>query len=309
MEKAIIKVEHLSHSYSVQWAIKDINFEIPRKGIYGLLGSNGAGKSTLMNILCGVIKPTSGKAYIASKEIGDDPLATKSHIGFLPQQPPVYGDLTVREYLHYAAELRDVPCGEIKKAVEYVMGLCKITHFKDRLIGNLSGGYQQRVGIAQAIIHNPDIVVLDEPANGLDPTQIIEIRNLIREVAKEHTVIFSTHILSEIKEVCDHILMIEQGKLVFNGSTEEFNLAVTPNSIFVALKDTPSISALELLEGVTRVEELGGTNFRVHFIDAQAVMDRIVRASAENRWRLSEIKLEKKSLETIFAELSARANQ
>lgn len=156
MEESIVKVEHLSHRYSVQWAIRDINFEITKNGIYGLLGSNGAGKSTTMNIMCGVLKQTEGDVYIKGISISKNPVEAKRHIGFLPQVPPLHPDLTVEEYLEYCAELRHIPDREVKKAIEAVMIRCGISHFAKRVIHNLSGGYQQRVGIAQAIIHNPN---------------------------------------------------------------------------------------------------------------------------------------------------------
>ena len=179
MEESIVRVEHLSHRYSVQWAVRDVSFEIPRRGIYGLLGSNGAGKSTVMNIMCGVLKQTEGDVIIADINTKQDTIAAKRHIGFLPQKPPLYGDLTVEEYLTHAADLRWVAPREVKKAVDEVLERCAISHFRKRLLKNLSGGYQQRVGIAQAIVHKPDLVVFDEPTNGLDPYQIVEIRHLI----------------------------------------------------------------------------------------------------------------------------------
>ena len=197
MEEPIVKVENLSHRYSVQWAIKDINFEITKNGIYGLLGSNGAGKSTTMNIMCGVLKQTEGNIFIKGIDMREQPVEAKRHIGFLPQTPPLHPDLTVEEYLTYCANLRYVPDKEVQHAVDSVTIRCGISHFKKRLIRNLSGGYQQRLGIAQAIIHNPDFVVFDEPTNGLDPNQILEIRGLIKEIAQDRTVILSTHILSE----------------------------------------------------------------------------------------------------------------
>lgn len=181
MEEVIVKVENLSHRYSVHWAVRDINFEILKNGIYGLLGSNGAGKSTTMNIMCGVLKPTRGNVFIKGINTRENPVEAKRHIGFLPQQPPLHVDLTVEEYLEYCASLRHIPSKQIHKAVIDVMGKCGISHFQKRLIRNLSGGYQQRVGIAQAIIHKPDFVVLDEPTNGLDPNQIMEIRHLVKE--------------------------------------------------------------------------------------------------------------------------------
>lgn len=198
MEDIIVRVEHLSHRYSIQWAVRDVSFEIPRHGIYGLLGANGAGKSTVMNIMCGVLKQTEGDVIIAGVNTKRDTIAAKKHIGFLPQKPPLYQDLTVEEYLTHAADLRWVTPREMKKAVEEVMERCAITHFRKRLLKNLSGGYQQRVGIAQAIVHKPDLVVFDEPTNGLDPNQIVEIRHLIKSIAEERTVILSTHILPEV---------------------------------------------------------------------------------------------------------------
>ena len=191
MEEPIVKVEHLSHRYSIQWAVRDISFEIPRRGIYGLLGSNGAGKSTTMNIISGVIKQTEGQVFIKGIDARKRPVDAKRHIGFLPQKPPLYGDLTVEEYLIHCARLRWVADKDIIPAVDEVLAKCGITHFRKRLIKNLSGGYQQRVGIAQAIVHKPDLVIFDEPTNGLDPNQIMEIRHLIRDIAKDRTVILS----------------------------------------------------------------------------------------------------------------------
>lgn len=169
MEESIVKVEHLSHRYSIQWAIRDINIEITRNGIYGLLGSNGAGKSTTMNIICGVLKQTEGDVYIKGINLRENPVEAKKHLGFLPQKPPLHMDLTVEEYLVHCANMRLIPPHKVQEAVKDVMGRCGISHFSRRLIRNLSGGYQQRLGIAQAIIHNPDFVVLDEPTNRARP--------------------------------------------------------------------------------------------------------------------------------------------
>ena len=199
MADSILKIEHLSHRYSIQWAVRDINIDIPRKGIYGLLGSNGAGKSTMMNIICGVLRQTEGDVFIKGINTKTDPIAAKRHIGFLPQKPPLYEELTVEEYLRHAADVRDMEVADRKRAIDEVLDICSIAHFRKRLLRNLSGGYQQRVGIAQAIIHRPEIVIFDEPTNGLDPNQILEIRHLIKDIAEERTVILSTHILSEVQ--------------------------------------------------------------------------------------------------------------
>ncbi len=303
MEDIIVRVEHLSHRYSIQWAVRDVSFEIPRHGIYGLLGANGAGKSTVMNIMCGVLKQTEGDVIIAGVNTKRDTIAAKKHIGFLPQKPPLYKDLTVEEYLIHAADLRWVAPREMKKAVEEVMERCAITHFRKRLLKNLSGGYQQRVGIAQAIVHKPDLVVFDEPTNGLDPNQIVEIRHLIKSIAEERTVILSTHILPEVQAVCDHILMMDHGKMVFSGTVDEFDNYIVPNTIYVRFANAPSSGVLKGVEGVNDVEDLGGQQFRVRFTDAQEVTERLVDLSTEHHWRLQEIRQEKNSLDTIFAKL------
>ena len=306
MEESIVRVEHLSHRYSVQWAVRDVSFEIPRRGIYGLLGSNGAGKSTVMNIMCGVLKQTEGDVIIADINTKQDTIAAKRHIGFLPQKPPLYGDLTVEEYWTHAADSRWVAPREVKNAGDEVLERCAISHFRKRLLKNLSGGYQQRVGIAQAIVHKPDLVVFDEPTNGLDPNQIVEIRHLIKSIAEERTVILSTHILPEVQATCDHILMMDDGKLVFAGTVDEFDNYIVPNTIFVHLANAPSTDVLARIEGVCGIEELGGQQFRVRFTDAQEVIERIVDQSIENHWRLLEIRQEKNSLDTIFANLTEK---
>ena len=256
MENSIVRVEHLSHRYSVHWAIKDISFEIAENGVVGLLGSNGAGKSTTMNIICGVLNQTEGNVFINGINLREDSVEAKKYIGFLPQQPPLYTDLTVGEYLKHSAFLRLMPAEEVPRAVERALERCAITHFRDRLIKNLSGGYQQRVGIAQAIVHNPKFVVLDEPTNGLDPNQIVDIRNLIREIAEEHAVLLSTHILSEVQAICDDIKMIEHGRLVFSGSMEDFDNYIAPESFVIKLGRAPGKAVLASLCENKGVEEL-----------------------------------------------------
>ena len=309
MEESIVKIQHLSHRYSIQWAVRDVSFEMPQRGIYGLLGSNGAGKSTLMNILCGILKQTEGDVYVAGVNIRRHPLAAKRHIGFLPQKPPLYGDLTVEEYLTMAADLRWIPVREVRKSVDEVLELCGISHFRNRLLKHLSGGYQQRVGIAQAIIHKPELVVFDEPTNGLDPNQIVEIRHLIKDIAEERTVVLSTHILREVQAICDHILMIEQGKLVFMGTVEEFDNYIVPNTIFLSMVTPPAVEELRMMEGVSKVEALGEGRFRVYFTDAQEVLEQLVARSAERHWQISEMRVEKSSLDEIFAELSKKGHK
>ncbi|HVK46622.1 MAG TPA: ABC transporter ATP-binding protein [Pseudobacter sp.] len=306
MNGPIVKVDKLSHRYSVQWAIRDIDFEIHRNGIYGLLGSNGAGKSTTMNIMCGVLRQTEGDVFIKGISMREKPVEAKRHIGFLPQKPPLHTDMTVEEYLRYTARLRFIPAKEMKKAVDAVLDRCAIAHFRKRLIRNLSGGYQQRVGIAQSIIHNPEFVVLDEPTNGLDPNQIIEIRKLVKEIGEERTVILSTHILSEVQATCDYIRMIEQGRMVFAGTVDEFDNYIIPNSLIVSLTAMPTVEELHSIPGISAVEPLGGPKYRLKFSDGQDVKEKVVETSVAKGWRLTEIFSEKSSLDAIFAELSKK---
>lgn len=306
MDQPIVRIEGLSHRYSIQWAIREINIDIQGKGIYGLLGSNGAGKSTLMNIMCGVLRQTQGNVYINGLNTRDEPVKAKEYIGFLPQKPPLHSDLTVEEYLRYTAFLRRMPDGKVEEAIDRVIEKCGITQFRKRLIRNLSGGYQQRVGIAQSIIHDPVLVVLDEPTNGLDPNQILEVRGLIKEIARERTVILSTHMLTEVQAMCDWIYMVEQGQVVFHGTVEEFDGYIAPNSLVLGLDNPPSREEILSLEGITEVEELSHGRFRVRYNDAGQAMDMLVRASVDKDWHLKEIGVEKNSLDSVFAELSKK---
>jgi ABC-2 type transport system ATP-binding protein len=308
--KPIVKVEHLSHRYSIQWAVRDINFEIGQTGTTGLLGSNGAGKSTIMNIICGVLSQTSGEVLIDGVDLRKNPVEAKRNIGFLPQKPPLYGDLTVDEYLRYAARLRQMNPESISAAVENVKEKCGIAHFSKRLIKNLSGGYQQRVGIAQAIIHSPKLVVMDEPTNGLDPNQILDVRSLIKDIAEERAVLISTHILSEVQAICDSIMMIEHGSLVFSGSIDDFDNYIEPETFIVKLAHAPSEEEMKSVQGVTDVKPVSEYQsiYRVWFDGDRETMERMVKESVEKSWGLVEIHLEKSSMNEIFAQLSGRKN-
>lgn len=306
MEETIVSIKNLSHKYSVQWAIKDISFDIKERGVMGLLGSNGAGKSTTMNIICGVINQTEGEVYINNISLRENPVEAKKYIGFLPQQPPLYTDLTVEEYLTHCAHLRLMPPAEVKEAVELALEKCSITHFRDRLIKNLSGGYQQRVGIAQAIVHNPKFVVLDEPTNGLDPNQIVDIRNLIRDIAKYHSVLLSTHILSEVQAICSEIKMIEDGKLVFSGTMEEFDNFIVPTSFTIEMANPPAVSEFEELFNIKMIEEVNSTTARYSFSDNIDITKDIITQSVKRGWKLKDLRVERSTLDEVFAQLSGK---
>lgn len=257
-----------------------------------------------MNIICGVLKQTQGEIYVKGINMRLNPVEAKKHIGFLPQKPPLLMDLTVGEYLAYSAEMRLMPDNQIKEAVEEAMEKVGITHFSKRLIKNLSGGYQQRVGIAQSIIHKPGFVVMDEPTNGLDPNQILEVRNLIKEIAVERTVVLSTHILQEVQALCDNIWMINDGTVAFSGSIEDFDSYIMPSTLTVTMIAAPTIETLRAIPGVLNAQHIGGTKYRLQYSDAQETMERIIETSVQNKWRLTEIALDKISLENVFAELS-----
>ena len=301
---SIVKIENLSHKYGSSWAFRDVNLEIDQTGIVGLLGSNGAGKSTTMNILCGALNQTEGNVFINGIDIREEPERAKKEIGFLPQTPPLYMDLTVDEYLIYCADLRLMEKSRIKSALEDAKERCGITHFSNRLIRNLSGGYRQRVGIAQAIIHRPRLVVLDEPTNGLDPNQIIEVRALIREIATDRAVIFSSHVLTEVQVLCKEIKMIEGGRIVFSDTMDAFNNYVQPHSVLVNLENPPSEAELLKIPGVTKVDFLTERQVRAWFSSDQEVTERIVAASVQYGWKLREIMLDKSALDEIFKQLS-----
>lgn len=304
----ILRVEKLSHKYNSNWAIRDINFTINGNGAVGLLGSNGAGKSTTMNIMCGVLNQTEGRVYIHGIDIREQPELAKREIGFLPQQPPLYPDLSINEYLTYSAELRQVPKNKVKAAVEEVKERCGIAHFSSRLIRNLSGGYRQRVGIAQAIIHHPKLVVMDEPTNGLDPNQLIEVRKLIKEIAQDHVVLISSHILSEIHLMCKDVIMIEGGRIVFSDSMSAFNDYIQPHSLVMRMLQPPAAAELLKVPGVTRVEFMTDQQARIYFDGDEDIAERLIAVSMQNEWKLREISLDKGLLDDIFKQLSTQSH-
>ncbi|GEP97614.1 ABC transporter ATP-binding protein [Chitinophaga cymbidii] len=309
MQDNIVKIEALSHRYSKDWAVKDVSFGINKKGIVGLLGSNGAGKSTTMNILCGVLSQTLGRVLIEGIDMRTHPEEAKKRIGFLPQNAPLYLEQTVDEYLTFCAHLRLIEKRRIKAAVDMVKERCGVAHFSNRLIGNLSGGYRQRVGIAQAIIHTPQLVVLDEPTNGLDPNQILEVRQLIKEIAADRAVIFSSHILSEIQATCQDIIMIEGGKIVFKDTMESFNNYIEPDSLIATLENPPGEAELRAIKGIKEVQFLTEKTIRLRFETGADIAENLVETSVLRKWRLKEITLEKSSLDAIFAQLSNKKSK
>jgi ABC-2 type transport system ATP-binding protein len=259
-----------------------------------------------MNILCGVINQTKGEAIIDGINVRENPVEAKKLIGFLPQKAPLHLELTVDEYLTHCAHMRSIPNKNIKEALTIAKEKCGITHFSKRVLRNLSGGYQQRVGIAQAIIHNPKLVVLDEPTNGLDPNQITEVRKLIKEIAEDRAVILSTHILSEVQATCDSIVMIEHGIIVFQDSIDAFNNYIEPDTLMINADNPPSRDFLLSIQGITKVDFITDNKIRLTFDGSPKITKEIIKQSIANNWSLNEIHLEKSSLDGIFAQLSKK---
>jgi ABC-2 type transport system ATP-binding protein len=303
---SLIQVEHLSRRYGPLCAVDDISFEVRRGEVLGFLGPNGAGKSTTMQILSGNLAPSAGRVLITGRDILDDPEAAKAAQGYLPEQPPLYRELTVDEYLAYCARLNRIPREQRRAAVERAKERCGLTEVGRRLIGNLSKGYQQRTGIAQAIIHSPAVVILDEPTVGLDPIQIREIRALIRELGGEHSVILSTHILPEVQAVCDRVQIIHRGRLVFSDSVDNLARHQPVSSLCAGFRNPPPAAELAQLPGVQEVEELGAGRVRLRFDPAGDITDTLLGRALDAGWRLYELAPERKSLEQIFVDITSR---
>ncbi len=307
----MIEVKNLVKKYGNHLAIDDLSFNIEKGKIYGFLGPNGAGKSTTMNIMTGYLGATSGEVLINGHNILKEPEAAKKHIGYLPELPPLYMEMTVQEYLDFAAELKGISKGAKATSVEEVLKLVKLEEVRERLIRNLSKGYRQRVGLAQAVLGFPDIIILDEPTVGLDPKQIIEIRELIRELAEEHTVILSSHILAEVREVCDYIMIIAKGKMVASDTPDNLeHLLNQSESIEIQARAIPSLvnEILEAIPAVAKVsteERSDGTTFAtVETTGSADIREDIFFAFADRRCPLLLLKTNRASLEEIFLELT-----
>lgn len=307
----LIEVKHLTKRYGSHVAVKDLSFTIEKGTIYGFLGPNGAGKSTTMNILTGCLGATEGEVLIGGFSILDEPMKAKRLIGYLPEQPPVYQDMTVKEYLRFVSEAKGVAFSERKQQIAGVMEKTGLTDGKDRLIKNLSKGYRQRVGIAQALIGNPEIIILDEPTVGLDPTQIIEIRALISALGREHTVILSSHILSEVQAVCDTIMIISKGQLVASDTPENLtSLFEGTHHLKLEALCAPE-KMKEILETVSladeiRTEAASDKAARAFVTSAKNtdIREEVFRAFSHRDVPLIEMHTEHASLEDVFIELT-----
>ena len=300
---ALVKVENLSRFFQQHCAISQLSFSLEAGEVLGFLGPNGAGKTTTMQIITGNLAPSEGQVSINGFDIIESPRQAKQLIGYLPEHPPLYRDSTVDEFLKYCAQLRRLKRAGIAAAMEQAKSRCGLDDVGGRLIGNLSKGFQQRVGIAQAIIHNPLVVILDEPTVGLDPIQIREIRSLIKTLGAERSVIISSHILTEVQATCDRVLIIREGKLIYNASIETLKNHSKELSITVALKQPPGIEQLMDIDQVELVEAIDNNRFRLYF-NGSSPAESVVMASVEQQWGLYELVPDRASLEDLFIELT-----
>lgn len=307
----MIEVQNLTKQYGAKKAVDNLTFTVNDGEILGFLGPNGAGKSTTMNMLTGYISSTSGKALINGVDILDDPINAKKNIGYLPEIPPLYLDMTVKDYLNFIYDLKK--CKIPRKAhLEDVCGLVKITDVYNRIIRNLSKGYKQRVGLAQALIGNPPILILDEPTVGLDPKQIIEIRTLIRKLGKNHTVILSSHILTEVQAVCDRIVVINQGKIVADDTADNLSNTLTADHKLIARIDGPReevIKVVSAIPGVVTVladmqREKGVWEYNIEAVEGTDIRRELNRRLMARNWYIMGLRSSELSLEDIFLRLT-----
>jgi ABC-2 type transport system ATP-binding protein len=309
----MIEVEHLTKRYGPTLAVSDVSFEVQKGEVLGFLGPNGAGKTTTMRVITGYLSPSEGRVRVAGYDVVEEPLEAKRRTGYLPEAPPVYPDMTVREYLAFVARIKGVPRREIKTRMGEVAEKCAITDVQQRQIGKLSKGYRQRVGLAQTLIHNPDVLILDEPTAGLDPKQIIETRELIKGLAGQHTVVLSTHILPEASKTCQRVVVINAGKIVAVGTPDELTRRLQGYGTVLVTVEGPAAEVMDKLQrvqGVNWVEPRESADSRitleVHSEKGQDVRAELARAVVESQWKLYELKASGLSLEDIFLKLTTK---
>ncbi len=305
-EEPLVRLENVVRRYGRIRAVDDVSFDLNPGDVLGFLGPNGAGKSTTMQIITGNLAPTAGGVQVNGVDMVADPVRAKGIVGYLPEYPPLHRELTVDEYLRYCARLNRIPRQDLRGSVETAKERCGIEGMGGRLIGNLSRGFQQRVGLAQAIVHRPEVVILDEPTIGLDPIQVREIRGLIRELGEEHGVILSTHILPEVQAVCNRVQIIHEGRLVFRESLEDLGQRMTATSLRLELGHPPDPASLEAIEGIDSVESLRPGEFRVHHGAEATPIENLARQALDNGWGLRALVPEEPSLEQVFIDLTLK---
>ncbi|BCX87805.1 ABC-2 type transport system ATP-binding protein [Methylomarinovum tepidoasis] len=301
----LIEASHLYRFYGNTCAVADLSLTLEKGEILGFLGPNGAGKSTTMQMLCGTLAPSAGEIRINGIDLLDRPKEAKHHLGYLPELPPLYRELTVDEYLNYCGRLHGLRGAALIRARDEAKARCGLAEVGGRLIGNLSKGYQQRVGIAQAILHSPPVVVLDEPTVGLDPIQIREIRSLIRDLGREHAVLLSTHILPEVQAVCSRVMIVHQGKVALNAPIDELERHMRASSLVLVTEAPADPAALQAVEGVHDVRPLeGGHRYEVFHDKDRNPAPALAALVVEKGWGLLELTPVRHSIEEIFVDIT-----
>ena len=300
----VVLVENLYRFYGARCAVNNLSFSLGKGEVLGLLGPNGAGKTSTLQMLAGNLPPSGGRILIDGIDLLDEPLRAKTAIGYLPEIPPLYPDLTVDEYLHYAAALHRVPRRHRTAACDAARERCGLKDFGQRVIRNLSKGFQQRVGIAQAIIHGPMVIILDEPTVGLDPIQIREIRELITELGKEHAVILSSHVLPEVQAVCSRVQIVHKGRMLYADTLAGLSERLEVTSLLLECRQLPQLKELRAIEGVQAVEKLDTRRARLRFTAGADPAEAIAALAVANGWGLRGLTPEYKSLEQVFVELT-----
>ncbi|MBL1457102.1 MAG: ABC transporter ATP-binding protein [Methylophaga sp.] len=299
----LLEAQNLSRYFGPNVAVQNIDITVKRGEILGFLGPNGAGKSTTMKMLSGNLAPDKGEIHINGFDLLSQPKQAKAQLGYLPENPPLYRELTVNEYLQHCARLNQLRGKQLKSAVATVIERCGLGDVQRRLIGQLSKGYQQRTGIAQAIVHNPAVVIFDEPTSGLDPLQIRQIRELIRELANEHSVILSTHILPEVEMLCDRVQIISKGQVMFADSLKALHQQRLNSSLKITLAAPPELNELQTLMNVSTVEAVSANQFRIIYHPEQDPTENLIASAVSKHWQLQELVREQDSLEDIFMHL------
>ncbi len=299
-----LSARHLTRSFGKLSVIHDVSLQLKRGEVLGLLGHNGAGKTTTMQMLTGCLSPDSGAIEICGIDLLRHPTLAKKHIGYLPETPPLYKELSVKDFLIFAAKLRGMKCADVPAALDLTLQRCGLMDKSRQLIATLSKGYQQRVGIAQAIIHQPAVIVLDEPTVGLDPTQIREIRTLIRELGNQHSVILSTHLLGEVESICDRVEIMQHGKLIYGDTSARMQQYGQVTGFTLSLRNPPAMSALQGILGVTRVEQFSANQFRVLHTIEQNPSAELLALAAQHDWQLEQLTPLQTRLEDVFVKIT-----
>jgi ABC-2 type transport system ATP-binding protein len=308
----MIEVENLGKTYVEEPVVRDLSFFVPEGQVLGFLGPNGAGKTTVMRMLTAFLPPTTGRVVVAGVDLDQDPVGLRRHVGYLPENVPLYPEMRVDEYLRFRADVEEVPRGEVHARIEYVVDRCMVGEVRRQVIGTLSKGFRQRVGLAGALVHQPPVLILDEPTVGLDPNQIIKVRELINELGEDHTVLLSTHILPEVEQVCERVFIIDRGRIVADGTPDALSTKLVGNpSLAVELKGANGAArdALQSLPGVITINERGEGRYLLEHAAGSDPREAVFRLAVENGWVLLALTPQQASLEDVFVRLTTREDE